>query len=194
MLEIKHSTFVKSIIHLNERPRPLLPEFAIAGRSNVGKSSLINCVLNRKNLANVSKQPGKTRTINYFLVNKTFYIVDLPGYGFARVPHQEKKKWREMVENYIMNSKELKLIFVVIDASIPTQQNDLQLIEWLKFINKPYQLIATKSDKMNMASRQKRLREFQTEFMLKPEQNIILFSSKNRQGRDDVLLEISKHL
>jgi len=187
MLKIKEATFVKSIIDLKDRPKPFLPEFTFAGRSNVGKSSLINCLVNRNNFARVSKKPGKTRIINYFLINNDFYLVDLPGYGFARIPDADKQKWRSMVEDYIINNKYLIKLFVLIDSRIGMQKNDLQLIHWLQDNLISYQLILTKSDKINRNIQNKRKEEIRATLPFINNGSIINFSAKSKYGRQDIL-------
>lgn len=194
MLTIKNAEFVKSIVNLDQAPKPDLPEFAFAGRSNVGKSSLINCLLNRKNLANVSKQPGKTRTINYFLVNRDFYLVDLPGYGFARVSQKEKESWAKMIETYITGSKNLRVVFSLIDISVGPQKNDIQLLEWLHHENIPHAVIATKTDRAKQSDKLKSLAKLKEHFPEFSEAHWLLFSSKNKTGRKELLAFIDKQL
>jgi GTP-binding protein len=189
MLKITDAVFVKSIVNLKNKPRPSLPEFAFAGRSNVGKSSLINSLLNRKNFARVSKQPGKTRTINYYLINKNFYIVDLPGYGFARVPAAEKKQWQTMIENFVLNSRELKLIYVLIDALVGPKKNDLQLVEWLEFNRIPFHLIATKADRISKSKVKQKGIEMGKTFSMKDDE-VKFFSAKNTMGKQDILYDM----
>lgn len=193
MLNITESKFLKSIIDLKQKPSPGLPEFAFAGRSNVGKSSLINCLVNRKNFAKVSKQPGKTRTINYYLINSLFYFVDLPGYGYAKVPESEKAKWAVFIENYLLKSEHLNLLFVLVDSVVGLQKNDMQLLEWIKFNRIPFQLVATKADRINKNQRTLREREIKKHLKLNDESPIYFFSSKTRSGREALLdrIEIS---
>ena len=194
MLKIKQSSFVKSIVSIDHRPQPPLPEFAFAGRSNVGKSSLINCLVNRKNFARVSKQPGKTRTINYFIINDQFYLVDLPGYGFARVSRTEKMKWKTMIEEYLLESDRLRMLYLLIDAAVGPQPNDLQLIEWVLYHQLPFFIIATKADKIKGNTRVK-LKQQLAEIIGKEVGDILLFfSAKNRLGRTELLSHIGKQL
>ncbi|MFZ0391859.1 MAG: ribosome biogenesis GTP-binding protein YihA/YsxC [Calditrichia bacterium] len=194
MLKIKNSRFIKSIVDYRQRPEPSLTEFAFAGRSNVGKSSFINGILNRKNLAKVSKQPGKTRTINYFIVNESFYFVDLPGYGYARVSSTEKAQWGPMIEKYLVNSSSLKLLFILMDSLVGPQNNDLELLEWVLHHQIPFKIIMTKRDRItnNMkAQRDKQLRQILSAVM---NPDIIYFSAKTREGLSHVLQEIEKNL
>ncbi len=194
MLKIKEVQFVKSIVLLKDKPRPFYPEFAFAGRSNVGKSSLINALLNRKNIARVSKQPGKTRSINYFLINRNFYLVDLPGYGFARVSASEKKSWQTMIESYLLHSQELKELFVLIDAVVGPQKNDLQLIDWLRYQGIHFRVIATKTDKLSRSQLQTQLLRMGKMLELPESEPIIPFSATRRIGRGDLLATIDRLL
>ena len=187
MLVIKNTTFIKSIVEKKDKPNPRLPEFAFAGRSNVGKSSLINSLTNRKNIAKVSKQPGKTRTINYFQINDECYLVDLPGYGFAKVSLQEKQSWGKMIENYIISNPDLKTIFVLIDAYTGPQKNDIQLIDWLFHINAPFQVICTKTDRISRNSILKKTSEFKKLLGLPTNFEFIFYSSKTHFGKEDIL-------
>ncbi len=194
IMEIKDCSFVKSVVDYKTRPEPALPEFAFAGRSNVGKSSLINSLLRRKNIAKISKQPGKTRTINYFLVNQSFYFVDLPGYGFAKVSQQEKVKWGKMIEDYLVNSRELRTLFVLVDALVGPKKNDEQLVEWLQFHQIPFTLIATKADKVGVSSQRKRAEEIGKMLNLSVSRDIFFYSAKKNTGRDKLLGQIELYL
>lgn len=194
IMEIKNCSFVKSVVNYKTRPDPALPEFAFAGRSNVGKSSLINSLLRRKNIAKISKQPGKTRTINYFLVNQSFYFVDLPGYGFAKVSHREKEKWGKMIEDYLVNSRELILLFVLIDTLVGPKKNDEQLVEWLQYHSIPFTLIATKADKVGMNSLRTREKEIRKQLNLPGYRDILFYSSKKNTGREELLGQIERYV
>ncbi|MBN2365468.1 MAG: YihA family ribosome biogenesis GTP-binding protein [Calditrichaeota bacterium] len=195
MLQIKEVTFVKSITSVKHRPKPLLPEFSFAGRSNVGKSSLINCLLNRNRLAKVSKSPGKTQTLNYFLVNQQFFLVDLPGYGFARVPPAEQNRWKRMIENYLINNKSLCMLYVLVDALVGPKKNDFQLFEWLQFEEIPYQLILTKTDRIGRQKQQQRAVELRQLLNLNNvDSRVILFSSKTKAGRQELLNHMAECL
>jgi GTP-binding protein len=192
MLKISSIAFIKSITDIRDRPEPLYPEFAFAGRSNVGKSSLINCLLNRRNLARISKTPGKTRTINYYLINDIFYLVDLPGYGFARVPPVEQKNWQTMIENYLVKNSCLKVLYVLIDSVTGMKKNDRQLFEWLHFQNIYYRVILTKSDRIGTQQRWLRMQEIRSSLPLQEIQSdVISFSARDRTGRNDLLNDIN---
>jgi GTP-binding protein len=194
MLKIKNVKFVKSIVNLKDSPLPALPEIAFVGRSNVGKSSLINCLVNIKNFARVSKQPGKTQTINYFWVDDRFYFVDLPGYGFARVSKQAQKSWRKIIEDYLLNSKTLKGLIVLLDSKVGPKDNDLQLIEWLRFNNIPYRVVATKVDKISKSARQTQAKLIYEKLSLNPREPLVFFSAKDRTGKEEILKYINEIL
>lgn len=187
MLKIKNARFVKSILEVQEKPKPALPEIVFAGRSNVGKSSLINSLVNQRNFARVSKKPGKTQTINFFSVDDKFYLVDLPGYGYARRPIAQKSVWNKSIEDYLINSRELLILFVLIDSRVGVKEKDQQLIEWLDYNQIPFQIIATKVDQIprsKVPASEKRMRE---DLSLSSDGSIIFFSAKDRTGREAVL-------
>jgi len=160
------------------------PEVAFVGKSNVGKSSLINAMLGRKSLARTSKQPGKTRTINFYTVEDKLYFVDLPGYGYARVSKSESEKWGEMVEGYLQNRPPLKRIFLLMDIRHEPGKNDLMLYEWFTHYGLPFTLIATKSDKLPRSQVQKHLGIIRRN--LGAAEPPIPFSSETKAGRDEL--------
>ena len=166
-----------------DAPRLKLPEVAFVGRSNVGKSSLINALINSKNLARVSKQPGKTRTINYFAVDEWFYLVDLPGYGFARTSKEEQLLWQEAIEGYLLNSQSLRMLFVLIDGKVGAKKNDVQVIEWLRFNKIPFQVVATKSDRISRNVQLNQAKAISTVLELTGDPSLIFSSAKDRSGR-----------
>ncbi|MBN2414103.1 YihA family ribosome biogenesis GTP-binding protein [candidate division KSB1 bacterium] len=148
-MKITSAEFIKSIADTGQMPRDDFPQIAFAGRSNVGKSSLLNSLLNRKKLVQVSSTPGKTRLINFFLINNKFYFVDLPGYGYAKVSKQIYKNWQILLENYLMQSKKLQGVVVLIDLRHLITEADLQLIGWLENNKIPVLTVGTKSDKLS---------------------------------------------
>ena len=167
-------------------PENTKPEVAFAGKSNVGKSSLINGLLNRKSLARTSSQPGKTQTINFYNVNQEVYLVDLPGYGYAKVNQETKAKWGKMIENYLHSSKQLKAVFLLIDIRHEPSANDRDMYEWI--VHQGYEpvIIATKLDKIKRSQVQKQLKILREGLKLVPGTKIIPFSAQTRQGRDEI--------
>lgn len=149
MLKIASAEFIKSIYDLRTLPKTVLSEFVFVGRSNVGKSSLINKICNKKKLAKIGSVPGKTRQLNYFLINNEFYLVDLPGYGYAKVPEQIRAGWRKLVEDYISNRQNVNLVFLLIDARHDPTYLDELMVSWLEYYEIPYVIVLSKSDKIS---------------------------------------------
>jgi len=167
-------------------PDNVLPEVAFAGKSNVGKSSLINALMNRKNLARTSSQPGKTQTINFYNINNALYFVDLPGYGYAKVSLEIKAKWGKMIENYLKKSKQLKLVFLLIDIRHDPSENDRVMYNWIKDMGFAPVIIATKLDKINRSQIQKQVKLIREGLKAGSETVIIPFSAETKQGRDEI--------
>lgn len=163
-----------------------LPEVAFAGKSNVGKSSLINGLMNRKALARTSAQPGKTQTINFYKINDELDLVDLPGYGYARVTPAEKEKWGKMIENYLHTSHNLKAVFLLIDIRHDPSANDRQMYEWILHNGYEPIIIATKLDKLKRSQVQKNLKAIREGLQLKKETTVIPYSAETKQGRDEI--------
>ena len=162
------------------------PEVAFAGKSNVGKSSLINGLMNRKSLARTSAQPGKTQTINFYNINEAMYLVDLPGYGYAKVSQSEKEKWGKMIERYLHTSKNLKAVFLLIDIRHDPSANDKMMYDWI--LNNGYEpiIIATKLDKLKRSQVQKNIKAIKEGLKLSKDGIIIPFSAETKQGRDEI--------
>ena len=167
-------------------PDNQLPAIAFAGKSNVGKSSLINALMNRKSLARTSSQPGKTQTINFYNINDVMYLVDLPGYGYAKVSESERAKWGKMIENYLHKSKQLKAIFLLIDIRHTPGANDKTMYDWIVYQGYQPIIIATKLDKLKRSQVQKALKEVRTGLGLKSGDIVIPFSAQTKQGRDEI--------
>lgn len=167
-------------------PENMLPEFAFAGKSNVGKSSLINALMNRKSLARTSSQPGKTQTINYYNINQEMYFVDLPGYGYAKVPESEKAKWGKMIERYLRTSKQLRQVFLLIDIRHEPGKNDIQMFQWILHAGYEPVIIATKLDKIKKSQLDKQIRLIRQTLGMRPGEILIPFSSLTRQGREEI--------
>ncbi|MCR4901552.1 MAG: ribosome biogenesis GTP-binding protein YihA/YsxC [Butyrivibrio sp.] len=167
-------------------PENIYPEFAFAGKSNVGKSSLINGLMNRKSYARTSAEPGKTQTINYYNINNAFYFVDLPGYGYAKVSESTKQKWGKMVENYLNTSKQLKLIFLLIDIRHEPSANDKMMYEWICYQGFKPVIIATKADKIKKSQLEKHLTMVK-EGLNMPEDGVVMpYSALSKMGRDEI--------
>ncbi len=168
-------------------PKLNLPQIAFCGKSNVGKSSLINALMNRKSLARTSSQPGKTQTINFYNVNKAFYFVDLPGYGYAKVPASVKKKWGNMIERYLKTADHLLLSFLLIDIRHDPSENDKMMYEW--FCANGYRpvIIATKLDKLKRSQISKHIKAIESGLQMDKDGIIIPFSAQTKQGRDEIM-------
>lgn len=162
------------------------PEVAFAGKSNVGKSSLINGLMNRKSLARTSAQPGKTQTINYYNINNAMYLVDLPGYGYAKVSQKEKEKWGQMIENYLHTSRQLKAVFLLIDIRHEPSANDKQMYDWIVYQGYDPIIIATKLDKINRSQIQKHIKMLKTGLNVKPGTPVMPYSALTKQGREEI--------
>ena len=167
-------------------PRNTLPEIAFAGKSNVGKSSLINGLMNRKNYARTSAQPGKTQTINFYNINEELYFVDLPGYGYANAAVEVKEKWGKMIERYLHTSKQLKAVFLLIDIRHDPSANDKQMYDWI--VSNGYEpiIIATKMDKLKRSQISKHVKLVREGLGLKKESIVIPFSATSKQGREEI--------
>lgn len=170
----------------SKMPETGRPEVAFAGKSNVGKSSLINGLMNRKSLARTSSQPGKTQTINFYNINKFMYLVDLPGYGYAKVSENEKKKWGKMIENYLHTSKQLKAVFLLIDIRHEPSANDKMMYEWIMYQGYDPIIVATKLDKIKRSQIQKSVKMVKEGLNVKPGTKIIPYSALTKQGRDEI--------
>jgi GTP-binding protein len=192
-MKIKSAEFITSAVKLSQYPPAVLPEIAFAGRSNVGKSSLINTLLNRKRLVKTSSTPGRTQLINFFLINEKFSFVDLPGYGYAKVPASIQKNWGPMIETYLTSRKTLKGIVFIMDIRRMPGQYELDLMDWLYHYNILAVLILTKADKLSKTKQIKQ--HFSISKALSVDRNdLILFSAKLRQGKDDVWDAVEKLL
>ena len=167
-------------------PQTELPEVAFAGKSNVGKSSLINALMNRKSYARTSSQPGKTQTINYYNINDAMFLVDLPGYGYANANQQVKAKWGKMIERYLHGSKQLRAVFLLIDIRHDPSANDKTMYDWVVHQGFEPIIIATKLDKIKRSQVQKQMKVLREGLKLIPGTTIIPFSSQTKQGRDEI--------
>ena len=193
-MKITSAEFVKSVANLNQLPRDGLPEVAFAGRSNVGKSSLLNTLFHRKKLALVSSTPGKTRTLNFYRVNQKYYFVDLPGYGYAKVSKSLHREWKRLIEEYLSGSQHLKGVVVITDLRHPISSLDLELIEWLAHETIPTVVVGTKADKLSGNRLAVRKRENLLEVQKYNISEIIPFSAVNGRGKAELMKRLEMML
>lgn len=191
-MKIESAEFYKSVTKIADLPNKGVPEIAFAGRSNVGKSSLLNTLMGKKGLARTSATPGKTREINYFLVNKKFYFVDLPGYGFAKVSKGTKGEWERLLESYLKDRPELQLVILLVDSRHPKMESDLEMQEFLYFYGRRFAIVRTKVDKLSQSELAKSKRESESffsdyEFMMD-------FSSHTGKGKKDLLIALDAYI
>ena len=184
-MKIISAEFVKSATKPSEYPQGNFPEVAFAGKSNVGKSSVINALVNRKNLAKTSSSPGRTQIINFFLVNGKISFVDLPGYGYAKVSLQVRKTWKPMVESYLQTRKEIRLVILILDARRGISPDDLALMDWLDYHKIPSLVVLTKADKLSQIERARQKRAM-AENSLLAEKSQAFFSAVTGEGREEV--------
>lgn len=186
---IKDVEFVMSNSDVRKCPKPDRPEFAFIGRSNVGKSSLINMLMGRKNLAKTSSTPGKTQLINHFLVNESWYLVDLPGYGYAKVPEKQKVKFEKMINDYLLQRENLVTVFVLVDIRHSPQQIDLEFMEWLGMSQIPFTMVFTKLDKLKRGEIEPMLKKYRNK-MLETWDELpihVLTSAEKHEGKEALL-------
>ncbi len=193
-MHIKSAEFVMSNSEVDKCPKDRLPEYAFIGRSNVGKSSLINMLMLRKSLAKTSGRPGKTQLINHFLVNKNWYLVDLPGYGYARVSKSSKKVFQKFITNYFEKREQMVLAFVLIDCRLEPQPIDLEFMQWMGESGIPFNIIFTKSDKLKPMALKRNIDAYNKKMLETWEEMPPHFitSASNSEGRDEVLNYISE--
>lgn len=191
-MKIKQTEFVISAVGPSQFPEDGLPEVALAGRSNVGKSSLINKMLLRRNLARTSSQPGKTQTLNYYKINNDLYFVDFPGYGYARVSKTQRQSWGKMIEQYLREREPLRLVLHLVDLRHPPTGEDQRMYEWLSHYEIPMCVIATKADKVSRSQWMKQAKMIRQTLGMPGHVPLILFSSETGQGRDELWSLIEK--
>ncbi|UCE04385.1 MAG: YihA family ribosome biogenesis GTP-binding protein [bacterium] len=185
-MKIKSVKFWGSVTNVNKIQFKRLPEIAICGRSNVGKSSLINCLINRKNLALISSTPGKTRILNYYCVNEMYYLVDLPGYGYAKVSQNERMTWKRLIESYLLENPFIKGIIEIIDSRHGITRLDQEMINWLAHLGLPTLLVATKTDKLPRSKANHIIKKLETEAAEWGIAEVIPFSIVTKQGKDQI--------
>ena len=185
-MEIKSASFVTSLAQYHENPPITLPQLAVVGKSNVGKSSLINAFCNRKKLCKTSATPGKTRLINVFLINEQFHLVDLPGYGFAKADKKEKERWGAMMDHYFQDSTHLMHVLLLVDIRHDPTQDDIAMAQYFRQMDIPFTVVATKADKISRGARMKQLAPICRQMLVQPWE-VIVSSSEDNTGRDKLL-------
>ncbi len=195
-MEIRQAEFVSSITDVGKSSAKKLPEFAFIGRSNVGKSSLINMLTNRKGLAKTSNKPGKTQTINHFIINQSWYLVDLPGYGYANVSKDLRQGFGKIIDNYLLKSESLHFLFVLIDIRLEPQLNDKSFLEWAGTNEIPLGIIFTKADKLAIGKLNLYKEKYENELLKRWDElpPIFITSATSKKGKEDVLAFIAKSL
>lgn len=191
-MKIQSVDLVVSAVRRSQYPTDNLPEFLLVGRSNVGKSSFINTIINRKNYARTSATPGKTQTINFYLVNECFYLVDAPGYGFAKLSKKIQKKFGLMMEDYLTNRTQLKQVFMLIDFRHKPTNDDIMMYNFLKYYKIPVTIIATKADKVPKTLHQKQRNLILEELDLVVGDDFVIFSNITKEGRDEIYNKIER--
>lgn len=181
---IKNSEYAVSAVKEDQYPKDELPELAMAGRSNVGKSSLINTFVNRKNLARTSSQPGKTQTLNFYRVNDEFYLVDVPGYGYARVSQKKRQEFGEMIQDYLETRANLEGILILVDGRHEPTKDDIAMYQYAQYLNIPILVVATKIDKVKRNQRNKSIAGIKKAMNLRPEDDLLTFSSVDKTNLD----------
>lgn len=185
-MKITHVEFVTSAVRRSQYPEEEYPEFLLVGRSNVGKSSFINTLVNRKNLARISAIPGKTQTLNFYFINDNFYLVDVPGYGFARVSKNLKNKFGFIIEDYLKERTKLKMVFMLVDFRHKPTNDDVLMYNYLKYYQIPVTVIATKCDKVSRNSYEKNKKIIRDTLKMIAEDDLILFSTVSKVGKQEV--------
>lgn len=185
-MKIESSNLETIAVRKSQYPADELDEFLLCGRSNVGKSSFINTVLGRKNYAHTSGKPGKTQTLNFYLLNNRFYLVDVPGYGYAEVSKEKQRKFGLMIEEYIKERKNLKCVFLLVDFRHKAQENDILMYNYLKYYNIPCVVVATKYDKIKASQKDKCEKSLKESLKLVEGDKLVLFSSVTKKGREEI--------
>ena len=193
-MKITNTELYVSAVRESQYPEDKLPEFLIVGRSNVGKSSFVNTLINRKNYARTSSKPGKTQTLNFYKVNKDFYFVDVPGYGYAITDKKTQMKFGKMIEEYVANRKELKEVFMLVDFRHKPSEDDILMYKYLKYYDLKVTIVATKIDKISFGQREKYKNIILKTLELDPNDKLVLFSSVTKDGKKDIYNTIEQYL
>lgn len=193
-MKINEIELTISAVRESQYPDDIKPEFLLVGRSNVGKSTFINTLINRKNYARTSATPGKTQTLNFYKVNSEFFLVDAPGYGFAKVRNSLKKKFGLIIENYLKSRDNLKMVFLLIDFRHKPTEDDILMYNYLKYYNIPVTIVCTKVDKVSKNNLNKNVNIILKELNLKDNDNLILFSGVTKIGKEEIYKEIANYL
>ena len=193
-MQIDNVELTNCAVRASQYPEEGKPEFLLVGRSNVGKSSFINTIINRKNFAHTSSNPGKTQTLNFYLVNKSFYLVDVPGYGYATVSHERQKKFGVMIEEYLKSRESLKCVFLLIDYRHKPTEDDCLMYDFLKYYNLKIKIVATKYDKVSKNSREKQNKLIKDTLKLPKDEEFITFSTVYKTGKEEVYEAIKEFI
>lgn len=193
-MKVHNAEIVISAVAPKQYPESQLPEIALAGRSNVGKSSFINTLINRKNLARTSSKPGKTQTLNFYLIENSLYFVDVPGYGYAKVSKTERAKWGEMIETYITSREQLRAVVSLVDMRHDPSVEDIQMYEFLKYYNIPVIVVATKADKIPRGKWNKHTSSIKKKLDFDANDDFIIFSSETKEGKEAAWAAIESYL
>ncbi|MCM3001959.1 ribosome biogenesis GTP-binding protein YihA/YsxC [Paenibacillus cellulositrophicus] len=185
-MKVTNAEFIISAVGPDQYPVDALPEIALAGRSNVGKSSLINRMINRKNLARTSSTPGKTQHMNYYRINEALYFVDFPGYGYAKVSKTQRAAWGKMIEKYMLERQTLKLVLMVVDLRHPPTKDDIMMYDWLQHYDIPICVVATKADKIPKSRWQKHVKQMKESLLLRSTDLFVMFSSELGVGKEEL--------
>ncbi|MBB3131797.1 GTP-binding protein [Paenibacillus rhizosphaerae] len=185
-MKVTNAEFIISAVGPDQYPEDALPEIALAGRSNVGKSSLINRMINRKNLARTSSTPGKTQHMNYYRINEGLYFVDFPGYGYAKVSKTQRAAWGKMIEKYMLERQTLKLVLMVVDLRHPPTKDDVMMYDWLKHYDIPICVVATKADKIPKSRWPKHVKQMKDSLLLRSNDLFVMFSSELGVGKEEL--------
>ncbi|WP_159723649.1 ribosome biogenesis GTP-binding protein YihA/YsxC [Enterococcus sp. CSURQ0835] len=191
-MKVHHAEIVISAVAPKQYPDDQLPEIALAGRSNVGKSSFINTLIDRKNLARTSGKPGKTQTLNFYLIEQQLYFVDVPGYGYAKVSKTERAKWGQMIETYLTSREQLRAVVSLVDLRHDPSTEDVQMYNFLKYYELPVILVATKADKIPRGKWNKHVSAIKKKLEFDPADDFIIFSSETKQGKAEAWQAIEK--